>query len=80
MEEKTSELITQETKPNLSPSFSPFLGLPKISEKKLSALIEQLKTENVPDPRNKDVIRILRVSAGQATLYLKAFREQRDKK
>jgi hypothetical protein len=78
MEEKTSELITQETKPKESPTFSPFLGLPKISEKKLFSLTEQLRKENIPDPRNKDVIRILRVSAGQATLYLKAFREQRD--
>ena len=59
---------------------NPFLDLPKINKNKLDNLIEQLKKENIPDPRNKDVIRILRVSAGQATLYLKAFREQRDKK
>jgi hypothetical protein len=37
-------------------------------------MVQELAAENIPDPNHKDVMRITRLSAAQASLYLKAFK------
>jgi hypothetical protein len=51
-----------------------WLNLPKINQEKYKKLVQELAAENIPDPNQKDVIRITRLSPGQSSLYLKAFR------
>jgi hypothetical protein len=51
-----------------------WLNLPKINQERLRKLIAELAAENIPDPNQKDVMRITRLSAAQSSLYLKAFR------
>ena len=52
-------------------------NLPKINQERLKKLIAELEAENLPDPNHKDVMRITRLSAAQASLYLKAFKAKK---
>jgi hypothetical protein len=51
-----------------------WLNLPKINQEKYKKMIQELAAENIPDPNHKDIMRITRLSAAQASLYLKAFK------